>query len=222
MSSPARPQAPRSTRQELVLASANVGKQRELAELLAPLGVVLRLAAEWDLGSAPEIGVTFQENALIKARHAARATGLPALADDSGLEVQALDGRPGVYSARFAGEHASDRQNNERLLAELGSTPATARGARYRCVLALVRDAEDTAPIVAEGSWHGRIALVAAGEGGFGYDPLFIPEGHEQTVAELPAALKRESSHRARASAALLAALRAAHWPDTAGRPAVR
>ena len=134
MSPPAPPQAPRSTRQELVLASANVGKQRELAELLAPLGVVLRLAAEWGLDSAPETGVTFQENALIKARHAARGTGLPALADDSGLEVQALDGRPGVYSARFAGEHASDRQNNERLLAELGSTPATARaGARASC-----------------------------------------------------------------------------------------
>lgn len=207
-----------SAPQELVLASANVGKQRELAELLAPLGVLLRLAAEWDLDSAPEVGVTFQENALIKARHAARATGLPALADDSGLEVDALDGRPGVYSARFAGAHATDGENNERLLAELADRPAAARGARYRCVLALVRDAEDTSPILAEGSWHGRIALVPAGTGGFGYDPLFIPEGHDRTVAELPPALKRSSSHRARASAALLAALRAAHWPAGAPR----
>jgi XTP/dITP diphosphohydrolase len=200
--------------QELVLASANAGKQRELAELLAPLGIRLRLAAEWGLASAPETGATFQENALLKARHAARATGLPALADDSGLEVDALDGRPGVYSARFAGEHATDRQNNERLLAELAGRPMAVRSARYRCVLALVRSAEDAAPLLAEGSWEGRIALAAGGSGGFGYDPLFIPTGEERTVAELPAALKQASSHRARASAALLGALRAAHWPQ--------
>ncbi|HEX4051104.1 MAG TPA: RdgB/HAM1 family non-canonical purine NTP pyrophosphatase [Steroidobacteraceae bacterium] len=205
---------PQQAHQELVLASANAGKQRELAELLAPLGIRLRLAAEWGLASAPETGTSFQENALLKARHAARATGLPALADDSGLEVDALDGRPGVYSARFAGAHATDEQNNQRLLAELAGRAVPARSARYRCVLAVVRDAEDAAPVLAEGSWQGRIALAAAGSGGFGYDPLFIPDGHAQTVAELPAALKRSSSHRARATAALLAALRAAHWPD--------
>jgi XTP/dITP diphosphohydrolase len=208
-----RARAPQDALQELVLASANAGKQRELAELLAPLGIRLRLAAEWGLVSAPETGASFQENALIKARHAARATGLPALADDSGLEVDALDGRPGVYSARFASPQASDQQNNERLLAELSGRPSAVRSARYRCVLALVRSAEDVVPVLAEGSWEGRIALAAAGAGGFGYDPLFIPEGHDRTIAELPPALKRSSSHRARASVALLAALRAAHWP---------
>jgi len=211
---------PREAPQELVLASANVGKQRELAELLAPLGIHLRLAAEWGLASAEETGTTFQENALIKARHAALATGLPALADDSGLEVDALEGRPGVYSARFAGPHATDLQNNERLLAELFDQPAALRSARYRCVLALVRGVDDLAPVLAEGAWEGHIALAAAGSGGFGYDPLFIPVGYDQTVAELPAALKRSSSHRARASAALLAALRAACWPS--GSPSQR
>lgn len=200
--------------QTLVLASANAGKQRELAGLLAPLGIQLRLAAEWGLASAAETGTTFQDNALLKARHAARVTGLPALADDSGLEVDALEGRPGVYSARFAGAEASDRQNNERLLAELTGRPLAARSARYRCVLALVRDADDPAPVLAEGSWEGRIALAPAGSGGFGYDPLFIPAGEQRTVAELPAALKQANSHRARASMALLSALRAAHWPE--------
>ena len=200
--------------QTLVLASANAGKQGELATLLAPLGIQLRLAAEWGLASAAETGSTFQDNALLKARHAARLTGLPALADDSGLEVHALEGRPGVYSARFAGAEASDRQNNEQLLAELAGRPLAARSARYRCVLALVRSAEDPAPVLAEGSWEGTIALAPAGSGGFGYDPLFIPVGEQRTVAELPASLKQAHSHRARASAALLSALRALHWPQ--------
>ncbi|HTT06817.1 MAG TPA: RdgB/HAM1 family non-canonical purine NTP pyrophosphatase [Steroidobacteraceae bacterium] len=200
--------------QTWVLASANAGKQRELAALLAPLGIHLRLAAEWGLASAAETGSTFQDNALIKARHAAGVTALPALADDSGLEVDALGGRPGVYSARFAGAEASDRQNNERLLAELSGQPLEARSARYRCVLALVRSADDPAPVLAEGSWEGRIALAPAGSGGFGYDPLFIPAGEHLTVAELPAALKQANSHRARASAALLSALHATHGPE--------
>lgn len=197
---------------EIVLASANAGKQRELAGLLAPLGIRLRLASEWGLLSAPETGTTFEENALLKARHAAQATGLPALADDSGLEVDGLGGRPGVYSARFAGADASDESNNRRLLSELASLPDSARGARYRCVLALVRTAEDPAPLLAEGSWSGRISRSAAGSGGFGYDPLFIPEGEERTVAELPAALKQRSSHRARAAEQLLIRLRTANW----------
>jgi XTP/dITP diphosphohydrolase len=202
-----------SAPQELVLASANPGKQRELAQLLAPLGIRVRLAAEWGLASAPETGATFRDNALIKARAAAHATGRPALADDSGLQVDALDGRPGVYSARFAGPDASDAQNNARLLEALAGVPAAARTARYRCVLALLRDAHDSAPLLAEGAWEGHIALVPAGSGGFGYDPLFIPEGQTCTVAELPAALKQAGSHRARATAALLATLRAAGWP---------
>ena len=194
---------------DLVLASANVGKQRELAELLIPLGIRLRLASEWGLVSAEETGATFEENALIKARHAARSTQLPALADDSGLEVQALGGRPGVYSARFAGARATDGENNARLLAELAAVPGSARGARYRCVLALVRSEDDPAPLLAEGSWEGRIALAPAGAGGFGYDPLFIPDGQRETVAQLPAAFKRRCSHRARAAAELLIRLQA-------------
>src|SRR6185437_12745398 len=144
--------------QELVLASANAGKQRELAQLLEPLGIRLRLAAEWGLASAAETGTSFQENALIKARAAARGTGLPALADDSGLEVDALGGRPGVYSARFAGPGATDLRNNARLLEELSGVPMPARTARYRCVLALVRSAGDAQPLLAEGSWDGCIA----------------------------------------------------------------
>jgi len=198
--------------QEWVLASANAGKQRELSTLIAPLGIRLRLASEWGLASAPETGTTFHENALIKARAAAQATGLPALADDSGLEVDALGGRPGIYSARFAGPRASDRQNNERLLLELAGIPPAARHARYRCVLAMVRSAADPAPVVGEGSWLGSIALQSVGDGGFGYDPLFIPAGETQTVAQLPPELKRSHSHRARAAAALLSELAACGW----------
>jgi XTP/dITP diphosphohydrolase len=193
---------------DVVLASANRGKQRELAELLAPLGLRLRLAAEFGLHSAAETGSTFEENALLKARHAALATGLAALADDSGLLVDALGGRPGVYSARYAGEGATDADNNARLLAELNAQ--TRRTARYACVLALVRSAEDPAPLLAHGSWEGRIALAPAGDGGFGYDPLFIPEGYSETVAQLPASLKQQRSHRACAARALVAQLRAA------------
>ena len=194
----------------VVLASANVGKQRELAALLGPLGITLRLASDWGLSSAPETGASFEENALLKARYAADATGLPALADDSGLQVEALGGRPGVYSARYAGPNATDRENNERLLAELAACPAAGRAARYRCVLALVRSAADPAPLLAAGSWPGRVAAAPAGAGGFGYDPLFMPEGYDETVAQLPAALKQQLSHRARAAAELAARLRAA------------
>ncbi len=197
----------------LVLASANAGKQRELAGLLAPLGIPLALATDWGLSSAEETGSTFLDNALIKARHAAAATRLAALADDSGLEVDALGGRPGVWSARYAGPRATDAQNNARLLAELAAVPPPARTARYRCVLALVRTADEQAPLLACGQWEGRIALAPAGSGGFGYDPLFIPEGYGETVAELPAALKQRLSHRALAAARLLQALRADHSP---------
>jgi XTP/dITP diphosphohydrolase len=191
-----------------VLASANRGKQRELSELLAPLGFTLRLAAEWGLASAEETGSRFEDNALLKARHAALATGLPALADDSGLEVDALRGRPGVHSARYAGVTASDADNNARLLAELSGVADAQRSARYRCVLALVRSPGDPAPLLACGVWEGRIARSPAGQGGFGYDPLFIPEGQQHTVAELPPALKQRDSHRARAAAELVARLR--------------
>ncbi|MGH8144499.1 MAG: RdgB/HAM1 family non-canonical purine NTP pyrophosphatase [Steroidobacteraceae bacterium] len=193
----------------VVLATANRGKQRELAALFAPLGLELVLAADLDIGSPEETGATFEANALLKARHASRLATLPALADDSGLQVDALGGRPGVYSARYAGPAASDLDNNARLLAELADLPAPRRTARYRCVLALARRADDPAPLLAGGSWEGRIAFAPAGTGGFGYDPLFIPEGCQQSVAELPGVFKQQHSHRARAAAGLAAQLRA-------------
>jgi XTP/dITP diphosphohydrolase len=194
---------------EIVLATANIGKQRELSGLLAPLGFDLRLMSEFGLGSAPETGNSFAANAEQKARYVARRSGLPALADDSGLEVDALEGRPGIYSARYAGVGASDAANNARLLAELAGVPPAARTARYRCVLALVRSADDPAPRLAQGSWEGRIGSAPAGSSGFGYDPLFIPEGYSQTVAELTPTLKQTLSHRARAAYDLMAQLRA-------------
>ncbi len=137
------------------------------------------------------------------------ASGLPALADDSGLEVDALGGRPGVYSARYAGPAASDSDNNARLLAELAGVPDERRSARYRCVLALLRSAEEPVPLLARGSWDGRIAQAPAGSGGFGYDPVFIPDGYQVSAAELPAAVKNALSHRAKALAGLVVELRA-------------
>jgi XTP/dITP diphosphohydrolase len=200
---------------KLVLATANVGKQREFAALLSPLGVQLLLSSALGIDSAAETGATFEANALLKARHAAGASGLPALADDSGLEVDALDGRPGVYSARYAGAQATEADNNARLLSELAGVPPQRRSARYRCVLALVRDAADTAPLIASGSWEGRIALQPAGNGGFGYDPLFLPEGLEVSAAELPLGRKNALSHRARALAALVKQLERSPLSET-------
>ena len=187
----------------VVLATSNPGKQREFAMLLAPLGIELVLQSELGVEPAAESGSSFEANALLKARHAARATGLPALADDSGLEVDALDGRPGVWSARYAGPGASDAANNALLLEELRGVPAERRSARYRCVLALVRTADDAAPLIVSGSWEGRIAAAPRGSGGFGYDPLFLPAGFECTAAELSAEEKNRRSHRGRALAAL-------------------
>lgn len=191
----------------VVLASANVGKQRELAELLAPMHLELVLARELGIESAPETGDSFEANAEQKARFVAQRARLPALADDSGLEVDALDGRPGIYSARYAGPAASDSDNNVRLLSELAGVPPERRSARYRCVLVFVRAAEDREVLLCDGAWEGRIAQAPAGRGGFGYDPLFIPEGYRQTVAELEPALKQAVSHRARAARALMAQL---------------
>ena len=192
---------------KLVLASANAGKQRELAALLAPVGIELVLQSTLGIDSIEETGTTFEANALLKARHAAGCSGLPALADDSGLEVAALEGRPGVWSARFAGATATDADNILRLLSELTGVPWERRSARYRCVLTLVRSADDAAPLIASGSWEGRIALQPVGSGGFGYDPLFVPDGEQRSVAQLPATEKNARSHRAMALSALLAQL---------------
>jgi XTP/dITP diphosphohydrolase len=193
---------------QLVLATSNRGKQREFEALLAPLGISLVLQSELGIASIPETGTTFESNALLKARHAALKSALPALADDSGLEVDALGGRPGVWSARYAGEAATDADNNALLLQELREVPASRRTARYRCVLALVRDANDDSPVMAYGDWEGRIAEHTAGDGGFGYDPLFFPEGQSLSAAQLAPDVKNAFSHRGKALAALVARLR--------------
>jgi XTP/dITP diphosphohydrolase len=191
----------------VVLASANAGKLRELAALLAPLDLTLSAQGELGIAAAAETGTTFLENALLKARHAARAAHLPALADDSGIEVDALGGRPGVFSARYAGEGASDADNLQLLLAELAGVPEARRGARYQCVIVLVRDDADRQPLIARGTWEGRIARAPRGAGGFGYDPVFLPQGGERTAAELSAGEKNALSHRAQALRALVAML---------------
>ena len=191
----------------IVLASGNPGKLAELRALLASHGLEVVPQHELGIGSPVEDGSDYRANALIKARHAAAASGLPAIADDSGLEVDALGGRPGVHSARYAGPAASAADNNRLLLAELAGVPPERRGARYRCVIACVRDEVDPAPLVAEGTWEGRIAAGPRGAGGFGYDPLFINLADGRTAAELPAAEKDRLSHRGQALAALAARL---------------
>ena len=194
----------------MILASSNAGKLAELTALLAPLGFDLTPQQELGIESPPETGETFLDNALLKARHAAGRRGLPAIADDSGIEVDALAKAPGVRSARFAGEHAADKENLHKLLAQMRDIPAARRGARYRCVIAFVRNAADANPIIAEGAWEGSIAEVARGAGGFGYDPIFVPAGDARTAAELTASEKNTVSHRAHALKALVAQLRAA------------
>jgi XTP/dITP diphosphohydrolase len=186
-------------RRRIVLATGNRGKAREIGAMLGPDWDVL---LQSDLGVKPvaETGETFADNALLKARHAAAATGLPALADDSGLEVDALGGAPGVRSARFAGEDASDADNVSLLLAELARLPAPGgRRARFRCVLAFVRSGDDPEPLFAGGTWEGRIATAPRGDGGFGYDPVFEDGASGLTAAELPADRKNELSHRGQA-----------------------
>ncbi len=190
---------------KIILASDNPGKLRELAELLAPLGLAVLPQSAFGITTPPETGTTFRDNALLKARHTAQRSGLPALADDSGIEVDALQGRPGVYSARYAGEGASDEANLRKLLAELDGVPEADRGARYQCVIALVRPGEDTDPLTAEGTWEGRIVTAPRGGGGFGYDPIFLPRGSTRTAAELDKTEKNAVSHRGQALRVLAA-----------------
>lgn len=191
----------------LVLASSNAGKLAEFSQILQPLGWQVRPQADFSIPDADETGLTFVENALIKARHAAQLSGCAALADDSGLEVDALNGAPGIYSARFAGPGAQDAQNNALLLERLAAYPETERTARYWCVLVLMRHAEDPTPIIVQQSWSGRILTAPQGEGGFGYDPLFWLPDLQMTAAELSAAEKNRLSHRGRALQALLSEL---------------
>jgi XTP/dITP diphosphohydrolase len=188
----------------VVLATGNAGKLHEIAALLAPLALEVIPQTVLGIAAAEETGDTFEANALLKARHAAHAAGLPALADDSGIEVDALGGRPGVWSARYAGAAASAADNNALLLRELASVPPARRTARYRCVIAYVREAGDPAPLIARGSWEGTIAEAPRGSGGFGYDPLFIPAGVALTAAQLSATAKNAGSHRGVALAQLV------------------
>jgi len=188
----------------VVLATGNAGKLREFADLLAPAGFEFVSQATFGIEPPEETGTTFVANALLKARNAARLTGLPAMADDSGLEVDALQGAPGVRSARYAGELASDADNVAKLLQALADVPDAARGARFRCVIALVMAADDPKPLIGSGEWQGRILHAPRGHAGFGYDPIFEDSASGRSAAELSAAEKHARSHRGAALAALL------------------
>ncbi len=187
----------------LVLASSNRGKLDELRELLAPSGYTLVAQSDLGVDDVEETCGTFVENALLKARHAARITGLPALADDSGLLVAALDGAPGLRSARFAGGHGDAAANNALLLERLLEVPPDRRSAHFYCVLVLLRSVDDPQPVIAEGLWRGSILEAPRGEQGFGYDPLFLPARQTLSAAELNADMKNRISHRGQALAAL-------------------
>jgi XTP/dITP diphosphohydrolase len=188
--------------QRLILASNNAGKLKEFAQLLGPIGFELHPQGEFDVPEAEEPFGTFVENALQKARHAARLTGLPALADDSGVCVNALGGAPGVYSARFAGEPKSDARNNDKLIADLAAHAD--KSAYYYCVLVYVRHANDPQPVIADGVWRGRIIDAPRGANGFGYDPYFLVPDFGRTAAELAPAEKNAVSHRGQALRALV------------------
>ena len=193
--------------EKVVLATGNKKKVEELNALLADLNYIVVPQSEFNVESVPETGTTFVENAIIKARHAAHITGLPAIADDSGIEVDTLLGRPGVYSARYAGEDASDQDNLEKLLEEMNGVPPVLRTARYWCVLVYMRHADDPTPIICQASWEGSLATEPSGENGFGYDPIFNVPDLDCTAAELEPATKNRLSHRGKALAQLAKAL---------------
>jgi len=192
---------------DIVLASSNPGKVREINQLLAGLELQVRPQSEYGVIDAEETGLTFVENAILKARNAAQRTGMPAIADDSGLVVDALAGAPGIYSARFAGEGASDQENLEKLLIELEAVPAEQRTARFQCLMVFMRHASDPTPLICQGTWEGRILFAARGDNGFGYDPVFHVPTHDCSSAELPAEIKNSLSHRGQALRQLVAAL---------------
>ena len=191
----------------LVLATGNAGKLSEMRAILAPWGVDVVPQSDFTRDAADETGLSFVENAILKARFAAEVSGLPAIADDSGLEVDALHGAPGIHSARYAGTGADDSVNNARLLQDLEAVPDAGRSARYRCAMVYLRWALDPAPLVCQASWEGRIGRVPRGRGGFGYDPLFLVDDGLRTAAELDPRHKNEVSHRGRALRALVAEL---------------
>lgn len=192
---------------QLVLASGNTGKLAEFNRLLADAGITVVSQSSLGVDDAEETGLTFVENALLKARHAAQLTGLPALADDSGLCVDALGGAPGLYSARYAGSHGDHAANIARLLGELDGLPAGQRGAHFHCTLVVVRHADDPDPLIAQGRWRGQILTAPRGEGGFGYDPVFLDPVSGLSAAQLSPAQKNAASHRGLALAQLIPVL---------------
>ncbi|MCK5715984.1 MAG: RdgB/HAM1 family non-canonical purine NTP pyrophosphatase [Thiomargarita sp.] len=193
--------------QQIVLASGNAGKLREFAQMLAAFHLDVVPQSQFNVPEVAETGLSFVENALIKARNAAQHTGLPAMSDDSGIEIDALQGAPGIYSARFAGAQATDAQNNALLLEKLTSVPDDKRTARYHCVIVYMRHAQDSMPIICQGTWEGRILHEAHGSNGFGYDPFFYVPTHDCTSAELTPEVKNNLSHRGQALRALQAVL---------------
>jgi len=192
---------------KIVLASSNAGKIKELHDMLSALDMQVVPQQELNIEDIEETGLCFVENAILKARNAALMSGMPAIADDSGLEVDLLNGAPGIYSARFAGEGASDASNNQKLLELLGDAPLQQRSARYQCVIVYMRHANDPTPIICQGSWEGHIALEAQGDGGFGYDPLFYVQDLKCHAAEIDKQEKNRISHRGKAIQDLLAKL---------------
>ncbi|HIP76429.1 MAG TPA: XTP/dITP diphosphatase [Psychromonas hadalis] len=192
-----------------VLATGNLGKVKEMSALLNTFSIEVLPQSHFNVSEVPETGTTFVENAIIKARHAAQVTGLPAIADDSGLEVDFLDGKPGIYSARFAGENASDQDNIDLLLTQLQGVEKSKRTARFQCVLVYMRHHIDPTPIICQGSWEGDILTKQQGENGFGYDPIFWVESEQCSSAELSKARKSELSHRGKALKILVKKLQA-------------
>jgi XTP/dITP diphosphohydrolase len=193
--------------EKIVLASNNAGKLREINQLLASEQIQVVPQRDFNIPDAVEDGLSFVENAIKKARHAASLSGLPAIADDSGIEVDALSGAPGIYSARFAGPDASDEENLQKLLERLAEVPEARRSARFQCLMVYMRHAEDPTPLICQGTWEGRILFEPRGENGFGYDPVFYVPSHNCSSAELSPAVKNSLSHRGQALQKLLQVL---------------
>jgi XTP/dITP diphosphohydrolase len=193
---------------KIVLATGNLGKVKEINELLVDQALEVIPQSAFGVAEAEETGLSFVENAIIKARNAAAHTGLPAIADDSGLEVDALEGAPGVFSSRYAGRQASDRDNVEKLLADLAAVPEEARSARFQCLMVYLRHARDATPLICRGTWEGRVLFAPRGSNGFGYDPVFYVPTHDRSAAELPPEIKNRLSHRGQALRKLIANLR--------------
>jgi XTP/dITP diphosphohydrolase len=191
-----------------VLATGNKGKVKEMSELLNSFSIEVLPQSHFDVSEVPETGTTFVENAIIKARHASKVTGLPAIADDSGLEVDFLSGQPGIYSARFAGEHASDQDNIDLLLNMLEGVGEDQRNARFQCVLVYMRHELDPTPIICQGTWEGVITIQQNGDNGFGYDPIFWVESDKCSSAQLSKQRKSELSHRGKALSLLVEQLK--------------